>query len=174
LFTSSVRSRGFQAAFGSDSADERNNDRRFEAGVSCDGEFPEHITGGFTKYCYESAPRTCGARVGTWSNIDLNALVREQFADAEDVICVADSESAMHPIHAHDDAHALCGLGRIRALGFGYQTVFRDTPVDEIVAAHAPLTKAEISPVAASRNDDGSVVAREQVVGVIEPGTKDR
>src|SRR5215469_8293295 len=94
-----------------------------------DRKFPKKIAGGFAGDGEEAAYCSLGEGVGTWGDEDLDALPFEQFANAKNVVGVADRQRAMHAVHPHDDADPFGRFGGVGALGFGDQVALRDTTV---------------------------------------------
>src|ERR1700691_4079910 len=84
-----------------------------------DVQFPERVTHGFPQHGFRPRPPRVRARIRTRREVYLDSLMLKQFADAEDVIGIADRDTTVHVVGAHDDSDQLRGLRRIRGMSLG-------------------------------------------------------
>ena len=110
-------------------------------------------------------------RVWPGGNINwAHFLVFQQFANAEDVIGVADGDAAMKRVGPHNHGDAYRRFCRIATLGLGNEAALRDSVVHEVILAHATLGERWVGSGAACSDYDGSDSTMKQVERVIKAG----
>ena len=144
-----------------------------DVGLLRDSHPPKKIAGRFTEHSDFALPSRTGPRIRARRHVDrCNAFVLQQFADAENVVGIADRDATVQPVGAHDHAYPDGRFRRVMALRFRDQAAFRDAMLHQIVAPDASFTERRIRSRAASSNHDRCDAAVEDIESVIEPGSQ--
>src|SRR5262249_8265369 len=124
--------------------------------------------------CDHSLPGAAGAGTGTRGDVDLDSFAAQQFLNAEDVVLVADGETAVHAVGAENYSDSLGALGGGGAHRLGDQGTLGNAAVREVVTADASFAETRVCGGASGGDDDRGETSLKQIVGVVEAGAENR
>jgi hypothetical protein len=110
--------------------------------------------------------------IRTRRRLHLHTFMLKQLADTEHVIGIADSDTSVQMVGAHDDGDSSGGLRGVGTRGFGDQIGFRDAAMHEVIAADSAFAEAGIGGEASGGNDYWGQTKVKEVEGMIEAGAK--
>src|ERR1700692_15587 len=113
--------------------------------ISPDPDPPQQIAGYFAKHRQLTLQRRAGPRIWPRRHVDrANAFVLQQFADAENVIRVADRDATMQAVGAHDDRAALRGYRGVPPLGLANQRALGNAALAQVRLAHSAFAESRV------------------------------